>query len=273
MEQIQSTLNDLYSLIANMGVRDAIDVAIVGLFFFLLLSLIRESRSQVALRGLMLVLGTTFVLYLVTIFVELRAMRWLFEQLGIVLIMMYLIVFQAEFKKALTEYGRLPIFRALFRQESASLEEVIRAAMRLSEKRLGALICLQRRTTLRPYIETGTIIDGKVSVEMLRTIFALYTPLHDGAVIVRNNRIAAAGCLLPLSDQNLSMELGTRHRAAIGLSEETDAVVVVVSEETGIVSLAHDGVIERPETPESLKRKLRDLFEIDEEDDIAQQPA
>jgi len=271
MDQFQSTIRDLYALLASMSVRDAIDVVMVALFFYLLLSLIRESRSQVALRGLMLVLGATFVLYMVTLVSQLRAMRWLFEQMGIVLIMMYLIVFQAEFKKALIEYGRLPIFRAFFKQESAALDEIVRAAARLAEKRVGALICLERRTALRPYIETGTSIDSQVNVEILRTIFAPYTPLHDGAVIVRNNRIAAAACLLPLTGQDLSKDIGTRHRAAVGLTEETDAVVVIVSEETGIISLAHDGMLERPETPETLRQKLRDPFEIEEEEDGSRQ--
>src|SRR5690606_32135019 len=102
--------------------------------------------------------------------------------------------------------------------------------------------------------------------ELLRTIFAMYTPLHDGAVIIRNNRVAAAGCLLPLTQQELTRDLGTRHRAAVGMAEETDAVVVVVSEETGTISIAFDGALYRPETPESLKEKLLDLFEILEED-------
>lgn len=267
MKQLRSFFSDLISLTANMGFRDVVDILMLALLFYFLLHMIRQSRSQVALRGLMIVLGGTLVFYLVTALGELSAMRALLGRAWIVLVVLFLIVFQNEIKKGLTDYGRLPIFRALFHQDAAPIEEIIKAAARLAEKRVGALICLERRTPLRPYIETGTLMDAVVSVETLRTIFAMYTPLHDGAVIIRNNRIAAAGCLLPLSTQELPKDLGTRHRAAIGLTEETDAVVVVVSEETGIISIAHDGTISRPETPESLREKLRDLFEIDEEGD------
>lgn len=266
MKALRSILNDLIALVSGIGVRDAIDILMVALLFFLLLNMMRMSRSQVALRGLMLVLGITFAFYLVTLFGQLKAMKALLDRLWVVIVLVFLIVFQNEFKKILTEYGRLPVFRAIFKQGSTPIEEIIKAAARLSEKKVGALICIERRTPLRSYIETGTALDALVSVEVLRTIFAMYTPLHDGAVIIRNNRIAAAGCLLPLSEQELPKDLGTRHRAAIGLTEETDAIVVVVSEETGIISLCHEGSIERPETAESLRHKLRDLFDIDEEE-------
>ncbi len=249
-----------------MQIRDVIDILMISIVFFLLFNMIRKSRSQVALRGLLIVLSFTLLLYLITVMAELSATKALLTRLWVVFVLIFLIVFQNEFKKSLTDYGRLPIFRALFKQEAAPLDEVIKAVARLAEKKVGALICIERRTPLRPYIETGTMIDGLVTVELLRTIFALYTPLHDGAVIMRNNRIVAAGCLLPLTNQELSKDLGTRHRAAIGLGEETDAVVVVVSEETGTISIAYDGIIQRPETADSLRQKLRDLFEIEEEE-------
>ena len=265
MQKLISIFNSIVSLTTNMGLRDVIDILMVALVFFLIFSLLRESRSQVALRGLIIVLFIAFVLYLITIFAELTTMSRLFERLWVVITLIFLISFQNEFKKALTDYGRLPIFRALFKQETAAVDEIIRAVSRLSEKKVGALICLERRTPLRPYSETGSPIDGVSSVELLRTIFAMYTPLHDGAVVIRNNRIVAAGCLLPLTNQELPKELGTRHRAAIGLTEETDAVVVVVSEETGTISLAHDGMIHRPMTSEALRHRLRELLEIEVE--------
>lgn len=265
MKEIRSIILDLFSLAANMGLGDLIDILMLAIVFYFVLNMMRQSRSQVALRGLMIVLGATIFFYLITLLGDLSATKALLDRAWIVISVLFLVVFQNEIKKGLTEYGRLPIFRALFQQEPTSIDEIIKAAARLSEKKVGALICLERRTSLRAYIETGTMMDSLVSVETLRTIFALYTPLHDGAVIIRNNRIAAAGCLLPLSNQELPKDLGTRHRAAIGLTEETDAVVVVVSEETGTISLAHDGVIDRPETPDSLRLKLRDLFEIEEE--------
>lgn len=266
MQNFRATLNDLASLLASMGARDAVDILLVAVFFFFILGLMRSSRNQVALRGLLIVLTATLGLYLVTLVADLRAMSWLFERMAAIFILVYLIVFQAEFKKALADYGRLPIFRGIFRTEAAALEEIVRAAARLAEKKVGALIAIERRTSLRPYLDNGTVVDARVSVELLRTIFAMYTPLHDGAVIVRNNRIAGAACILPLTSQPLSKDLGTRHRAAVGVSEETDAVVIVVSEETGTISLCHDGVIERPETPESLRHKLRALLEVSEED-------
>jgi diadenylate cyclase len=253
-----------------MTVRDGVDILMVAFVFFLLFSFLRESRSQVALRGLIIVLFTTVVLYLVTILAELTTMSRLFEQVWMIIIMVFIIVFQNEFKKSLTEWGRLPIFAGLYKQEGAALEEIVKAAARLSEKRVGALICLERRTPLRPYVETGTVLDAQVTVELLRTIFAMYTPLHDGAVVMRNNRIVAAGCLLPLTNQNLPKDLGTRHRAAVGLTEETDAVVVVVSEETGTISICHEGTIHRPETPETLRHKLRNLFDVQDEVDRAE---
>lgn len=262
----RSILSDLFSLAAGIQGRDLVDIFMVAVVFFLIFNMIRESRSQIALRGLLIVLSTTLILYLVTLLAELSATKALLNRLWVVIVLIFLIVFQNEFKKSLTDYGRLPFFRALFKQETTPIEEVIKAVGRLAEKKVGALICLERQNPLRPYIDTGTALDAQVSVELLRTIFAMYTPLHDGAVVIRNNRVAAAGCLLPLTEQELPRDLGTRHRAAVGLAEETDAVVVVVSEETGTVSLAVDGQLVRPLTTDALRQKLRELFELGEED-------
>ncbi len=266
MQDFRAIFSDLISLFANIQPRDVVDIILLSLVFFLLLNMIRQSRSQVALRGMMIVLGTASLLYLATLVANLSAMKALMDSAWVVIVLIFLIVFQSEFKKGLTEYGRLPIFRALFRQERTPIEEIIKATSRLAEKQVGALICIERRTSLRTIAETGTPLDAVVSAELLRTIFSMYTPLHDGAVIIRSNRIAAAGCLLPLTSQNLSSDLGTRHRAAVGLAEEADSVVIVVSEETGIISLAVDSAIQRPETPESLRHKLRELLAVDEED-------
>lgn len=262
-----SIFSSFVSLTAGMTMRDVVDILMVALVFYLIFNMLRQSRSQTALRGLLIVLSTVFAFYMVTLLAELNATKALIQRLWVVIVLMFLIVFQSEFKKALTDYGRLPIFRRLFRAEPAPIEEIVKAAARLAEKKVGALVVIERENPLRAYIDTGTGLDSLVSAELLRTIFAMYTPLHDGAVIVRGNRIAAAGCLLPLSEQELSKDLGTRHRAAVGMTEETDAVVVVVSEETGTISLAVDGQLQRPETPDSLRDKLIDLFEIEEEAD------
>ena len=180
--------------------------------------------------------------------------------------LVFLICFQAEVKKSLSEFGRVPLFRTFFKQKPGVIEDIISAAIRLSEKKIGALIAIQRSDPLRTIADTGTEVDSLVTADLLRTVFAPYTPLHDGAVVIRNDRLVAAGCLLPLSENPaLPREFGTRHRAAIGLTENTDAIVIVCSEETGIVSLATEGRLERPETAESLRQKLHMLFEIHDE--------
>ncbi|MCX7015611.1 MAG: DNA integrity scanning protein DisA nucleotide-binding domain protein, partial [Candidatus Sumerlaeota bacterium] len=161
------------------------------------------------------------------------------------------------------DIGQLRLLRALFHQSSAYLEEIVQAAEAMATKRIGALIVIERRNPLRMYVETGTPLDCVVTSELLRTIFTPYSPLHDGAVIIRDERAVAAACILPLtSDPSLSRELGTRHRAAIGLSEETDALVLVVSEETGIISLAIRGQLERNFSADDLRRRLMDELNV-----------
>lgn len=263
---MQQTINSIF------GIRqpsDVVDILLVSLAFFLLFTIFRQSRSPVALRGLILASVVGFGIYLLAQTMRLDATRALFEKLWLVGTLVFLICFQNELKKALTDIGRRPLFQTfLFKTRVTAIEELIVAASRLSEKKIGGLLCIERRNPLRAYAETGTRLDAEATAELLRTIFAPYTPLHDGAVILRNNRIAAAGCLLPLSEsQSIPKDLGTRHRAALGLSEETDAVVIVISEETGTISLVHEGRIERPETPESLRAKLRSIFELGDEEE------
>jgi len=184
------------------------------------------------------------------------------------LILVFLIIFQHEFRRVLTEIGQIKIFRDLFSREAESLEEVLRAILVMSNRKIGALIVLERRNSLKMYAETGTIIDSEVTGEMIRTIFAPYTPLHDGAMIIRNDRIVAAGCILPLTnDPEVDKDLGTRHRAAIGLTEENDSVVIVVSEETGIISLSTRGQLSRGESIDSLRKKLEGLLDIKAEEE------
>jgi len=169
-----------------------------------------------------------------------------------------------DFKKALTDVGQMRIFRPFFpRRELDVLDQVIQAVKQMSRNRVGALIVFERRNPLRSYTGTGTPLDATVTAEMVRTIFTPFAPLHDGALIVSGERLVAAGCILPLTDNaELSRELGTRHRAAIGVTEETDAVVVVVSEETGIISLVSDGQIARGLKPEQLRRDLERLLDL-----------
>ena len=259
-------MREFLSLIETMQISDVVDIIIVSALFFALFALLRETRSSVALRGLISILILSFMMFFLAKAANLVAVALIFERFWIIVVLVFLIVFQNEFKKALTEIGQLKIFRHFFSERGEFLEEALRAVEMLSEKKIGALIVFERRNPLRVYSDTGTKMDSLVSSELFRTIFAQNTPLHDGAIIMRDERILAAGCILPLSsDTSISKDLGTRHRAAIGLTEETDAIVIVVSEETGIISLAIHGKLHRSETSETLKPKLIELLDLTRE--------
>lgn len=250
-------MRDLIGLIRAMTLPDVVDILAVAALFYFIFSLLRGTRSSVALRGMITLLLASSLVYFIARVAGLAALERIFENTWIVIVLVFMIVFQNEFKKALTDIGQLRAFRALFSQNSEYLDEIVKAVRVMSTRHVGALIAMERRNTLRPYAETGTAIDGVVKAELLRTIFTPYSPLHDGAVIVNGDRIVSAACILPLtSDPNVNKELGTRHRAAIGLSEETDALVLVVSEETGTISIALNGELERGLKPEDLKKRL-----------------
>jgi diadenylate cyclase len=173
-----------------------------------------------------------------------------------------IVVFQSDIRRALAHFGQAPFFRYFNRQEAAdeTIEEVVVAATMLSTQRVGAIVAIERDIGLRNYIESGIPLDATLTYDLLVTIFQPRSPLHDGAVILQEGRVAAAACFLPLTvNPRVSRELGTRHRAAIGLTEEGDAVAVVVSEETGQISLALDGRIDRGLTPEQLRDRMRTL--------------
>jgi diadenylate cyclase len=249
-------------------VSDLLDIAIVAAIVFILLAILRETRSSSALQGLVgVIVGAIFLYGFARIF-GLTATVMLFEKFWIVIVLIFLIVFQNEFRKALTDVGQLRLFRRIFAPNSGEhLDEVLKAVRAFSRQKIGALICIERHTPLDTYADTGTRIDGLISSELLRTIFMTYSPLHDGAVILRNDRILAAACILPLAnDPTLNKEYGTRHLAAIGLSQETDAAVIVVSEETGIISLAYRGKLERNHTLDTLRKQLLDLTDARSEE-------
>jgi diadenylate cyclase len=249
-----------------MQIVDVIDILLVAGLFYLLFSLLKETRSAVALRGLIAILLISFGVFFVAKYAHLSAVAIIFERFWVIGILVFVIVFQNEFRKALTEVGQIKIFRHFFVSSGRYCDELAKAVGTMSSRKTGALIAIERRNSLKAYADTGTPIDSEISSEILRTIFAPYTPLHDGAVIIRNERIVAAGCILPLSDNpELSKELGTRHRAAVGLSEETDAIVIVVSEETGTISLAVHGDLMRGQTGESMKQKLMEILDIEGE--------
>ncbi|WP_207649016.1 diadenylate cyclase CdaA [Caldicoprobacter faecalis] len=248
-------------------IRHIVDVAIVAYALYKLMLLIRETRAEQVLKGLAILLFATWVsniLNLNTVHMILRNTA----QLGVIAL---LIVFQPELRRALEQIGRGRIFdKVMFTQNDEDVTEVIEnivgAVQNLSSSRTGALIVIERKTGLNDVVETGVRLDARLTRELLENIFVPNTPLHDGAVIVRESRIVAAGCFLPLTENpNLSKQLGTRHRAALGISEASDALAIIVSEETGIVSIASDGKLTRYLDAEGLRSILEKIYIKDKE--------
>jgi diadenylate cyclase len=237
---------------------DLIDILVVSFVIYEALKFIRGTRAvQMALGG-----GMLIALIYASRWAHLETVTWLIRNLAGYLVFAVIVLFQADIRRALAHLGRAPFFRYFAKTESAeeSIEEVVVATSMLSAQRVGAIIVVERQIGLRNYIEGGIPLDGVMTYDLLVSIFQATSPLHDGAVIVQDDRVAAAACFLPLTvSPRLSKELGSRHRAAIGLTEENDSVAVVVSEETGGVSLAVDGQIERNLDPEGLRARLRTL--------------
>jgi diadenylate cyclase len=193
---------------------------------------------------------------------QLETVNWVIRNLAGYVVFAIIVLFQADIRRALAHFGRAPFFRYFARVQSTdeTLEEVVVTATNLAARRIGAIIVIERQIGLRNYIEGGIPLDAMVTYDLLASIFLPGSPLHDGAAIIQGDRVAAAACFLPLSvNPKVSRELGTRHRAAIGLTEENDAVAVVVSEETGKISLAMNGRIDRGLTPDQLRDRLRSL--------------
>jgi diadenylate cyclase len=224
-------------------ILDAIDVLIVTYLFYRLFILVRGTRGANMFIGLILLV----FLSVVAQWLHLSALSWIVQNLRTVWVIAFVIIFQPELRRALLALGQNPVLGRFFRvEQSGVVNEVVKACVRLSEEKIGGLIVMERDMGLRTIEETGTRLDARVTQELLVTIFTPPSPLHDGAVMIQGDSIVAAGCLLPLShDQRLSFALGTRHRAALGLSEESDAILIVVSEETGIISVAEAGKLTR----------------------------
>ena len=219
--------------------RDAVDVLIVALIVYMLLRLIRGTRAVQMVLGIL----TVFVIYEIAVFLNLVALRTILQALFFYVPFAIIVLFAQELRRALATFGRTPFF-AWFSgyQAEETISDIVLAVTSLSARRTGALIVLERREGLKNYIENGVRLDSAVSYDLLVTVFAPGTPLHDGAVILSGERVAAAACFLPLSlNEGLSKRFGTRHRAAIGITEETDALAVVVSEERGTISVARNG--------------------------------
>jgi len=241
------------------GWRDVIDIAIVSILIYEVLKLIRGTRAVQMAVGAALAVG----LFYLSRFAELETVNWLIRNLIGYVVFAAIVLFQSDIRRALAHLGRAPFFRYLAKGETVdeTVEEIAVAAQMLSSQRTGAIIAVERQIGLRNYAEGGIPLDAEISYDLLVTIFQNGTPLHDGAVIIQENRVSAAACFLPLTvNPRLSKDLGTRHRAAIGLTEENDAVAVVVSEETGWISVVLEGRIERNLSPERLRSRLRQLL-------------
>jgi diadenylate cyclase len=245
----------------NIEWRDIVDIVVMSFVFYRLILIIRGTRAEQLVKGL-------FLLLLAMVLSDqagFDTLHWVLRQVMTVGLIAIPIVFQPELRRALEHLGRGKIFKSSFwnlnNQELENmLDELNKALPVLVKKRMGALIVIERSTGLKEWIDTGIPVEGVVTAELLINIFFPRSPLHDGAVIIQGNQIVAAGCYLPLTEEpNLGKELGTRHRAGIGISEQSDAVAIIVSEETGIISIAHDGVLTRYLDEKKLRALLSEL--------------
>jgi diadenylate cyclase len=238
---------------------DVLDIALVSFLVYELLLLIRGTRAvQMALSG-----GFLILLFFLSQRLQLETVNWVIRNLATYVVFAIIVLFQTDIRRALAHFGRAPFFRYFDREESAAetIEEIVVAASTLATRRIGAIIVVERQIGLRNYIEGGIPLDAMVTYDLLASIFQPGSPLHDGAVIIQGDRVAAAACFLPLSvSPRVSRDLGTRHRAALGLTEENDSIAIVVSEETGSISLVIGGDIERGISADALKARLRSLL-------------
>lgn len=243
----------------NFGYQDLFDIALVAFAIYWLLILIRGTRAVQILMGLMIMISTG----LLSERLQLRATDWIIDTFLGSAVIILVILFQQDIRRALARVGR-GVFRGVTHgEESQILEEVVRATQILGQKRVGALIVLERETQLLDLIEAGVSLDAAVSHELLVSLFLPYSPLHDGAVVIQDGRISQAGCILPLTlRSDLPDGLGTRHRAAVGITEETDAVVIVVSEETATLSVVYSGELLRDLDGPRLRESLRDIMAL-----------
>jgi len=273
MDYIREVFSALISVIMSISIPDIIDMAILSYLIYHGIKLIRETRATQLIKGIVIIC----VAYMLSSFFDLKVITFLLKnvfQWGIIAI---IILFQPELRRILDKMGRTKVadFTSIFNSNdnddmeldwNNAVQIIVDAVGELSASGTGALIVCERQTRLGEQIDTGTILNCTPSVEVIENIFFPNTPLHDGAVIVRGTRIHTAGCFLPLtSNSNLSRELGTRHRAALGVSEASDAVVVVVSEETGKISIAINGSLTRNLTPQTLKTALSKALSREDE--------
>ncbi len=246
------------SLSRELSWNDVVDILLVSFLFYKLFQLVRGGRAfQMVVGTLLLVL-----LFFASRWADLTALNWLLRNTLAYIGFAIIVLYQQELRRGLANLGRAPLFRFLNPTSSkGTLDEVAFSLLTLAERRVGAILVLERDIGLRSYVEAGVMLDAVVTYDLLLSVFNPKSPLHDGAVIIQGDRAAAAACFLPISiNPQLGKELGTRHRAAIGISEDTDAIAIVVSEETGLVSFMEDGVIVSGLDAKQLRSKLRDAM-------------
>ena len=263
-------INEMWGVLKGFNwLTDLLDIALVAVILYGAIKLIRDSKAMQLVKGILLLA----VLFAVVTLLKMQASSYLFSMLFGNLLLILVIVFTPEIRNALESVGRTSVFNLgnilqIGRDDAKKQEEmnitinsVCKVVSDLSDTKTGALIVFEKDTNLGEIIKTGTIVDAEVSPELLGNIFYPKAPLHDGAVIIRNSRVAAAGCILPLTfNSNISRELGTRHRAAIGMSEESDAIIVIVSEETGSISFAYKGRLKHGISEGELREILTNQF-------------
>lgn len=238
---------------------DLVDIAVVAFVFYRLMLLIKGTRAVQILTGLAIV----FLTYRLAETFQLLTLQWILSNFLSSIILVIVVVFQADIRRALAQVARNPfLFGHDAEGDEPVLDELVKAAVAMGAERVGGLIAIERRTGLRDYVDVGTTVDARVTKELLLSLFWPNSPLHDGAIIIQKGRVSAAGCFFPLTtNPSVQRHLGTRHRAALGLTEETDAVVVAVSEETGSVSLVVAGQIQRGLDAGTLKKSLYEIFD------------
>jgi diadenylate cyclase len=247
----------------NFSWVDVIDILLVSFIIYQLFLLIRGTRAMQMALGIIFII----LVYYLSEQVAFRTVHWLFRNFLTYLVIAIIVLFQSEIRRALASFGRNPFIRFFYplKEFRDIVDVIVLAITTLSSKSIGSIIVMEKETGLKNYIEAGITIDAQVSYDLILSIFNPSSPLHDGAVILKENRIAAAACFLPLTlNPLLSHQLGSRHRAAIGITEETDAVAIVVSEETGSISYAYRGEIKRDLSPVKLTKEICRLFEIEE---------
>lgn len=282
MEYITNLFSAFISVMKTFGVADVLDVAVVSFIIYSLIKLVRETRAEQLVKGILILV----LAYVLSSQLNLKMLSTLlnnFFQFGVLAL---LVVFQPELRSALEQIGRSKIGnywsfsspgkegKEHIQLQKKAVSVVAEAAALFQKDKVGALIVFERKTKLGDIIDTGTLINAEPSVALLGNIFYNKAPLHDGAMIMKNGLVCAAGCILPLTkNENISIDLGTRHRAAMGMSENSDAVIVVVSEETGGISVAMSGVLRRNYTRQSLKTELEELLLPQVKDQTEKKPA